>query len=91
MATKSRRYVDNQGRVVLPSHIREALNLPSGSEVSIDLVGNTEIRIRAKKDRCSVCGESIEGMDHVTIEANGEKHVCYKCNLAASQAFIRRM
>lgn len=91
MAIKSQRYVDNQGRVVLPSHIREALNMVSGSEVSIDLVGDAEIRIRPKKNRCSVCGDSIESRDHVTIEANGEKHVCYKCNLAASQAFIRRM
>ena len=56
MSTKSNRYVDNQGRVVLPSHIREALNLGPGCEVSIDLVGDAAIRIRAKEDRCCVCG-----------------------------------
>lgn len=91
MSTKSRRYVDNQGRVVLPSHIREAMNMVSGSEVSIDLVGETEIRIRPKRERCSVCGESIEGKEYVDVEANGVKHICHKCTLAASQAFIRRM
>lgn len=90
MSTKSNRYVDNQGRVVLPSHIREALNLGPGCEVSIDLVGDAAIRIRAKEDRCCVCGTSPDGAPCAEIEANGKKRICYKCAQAIARDMIRR-
>lgn len=81
MATKSTRILDPQGRINLPSHIREALNLAPGNRVEMRLEDDGTIRLSVKKDRCALCGESVEGKHHTKL---GSKFVCYKCaqNLA---------
>lgn len=90
MATKATRYVDNQGRVVLPSHIREALNLAPGNVVTVELDDDGTIRMRASQERCCVCGEGMEDKPCAEIEANGKKRVCYKCAQAIARDMIRR-
>lgn len=81
------RSIDGQGRIALPSHIREALNLAPGTEVSIDLVGDAAIQIRAKKDRCCFCGEPAE--DKYLIGPS-EKRICRSCALAIATAVQKK-
>ncbi|MBQ9168906.1 MAG: AbrB/MazE/SpoVT family DNA-binding domain-containing protein [Oscillospiraceae bacterium] len=80
MATKSTRYMDNQGRIIIPNHIRKALNLAPGNAVSVVLDNDGTIRIRATEERCCICGESVDGK-HFTQIATGanRKLVCYYC------------
>ena len=90
MATKSTRYLDNQGRVIIPSHIRKALNLGPNNVVSVELDDNNCIRIRATDERCSLCGESVSGKGHTTIKAGaGEKFICYNCAQAVARAMLK--
>ena len=91
MATKATRYVDNQGRIILPAHIRKALNLGSGNVVEMSLDDDGTLRITASKERCAVCGNSVEGKHRAQIEANGKKFVCYECAQAVAREMIRRM
>lgn len=92
MATKSVRRLDDLGRVVLPSNIRKALNLGPRSVVEVDLDDDNEtVRIRTTSERCSVCGEPIDGRPHAEVDANGKKLVCYRCAQAVAQDMIRRM
>lgn len=89
MATKSTRYVDDLGRIVLPAHIRKALNLGKGQCVEMELDDDGTIRIRAIKERCAVCGNAVEGKHHTEIEANGKKLICYSCGQAIARAMMR--
>ena len=92
MAIKSTRYIDPQGRIVLPNHIRKALNLGTGNVVQVELEDDGTIRIRAEKSRCSVCGHSVEDKVHAKIKVtNGMKHICYKCAHDIAQAMIKQM
>lgn len=91
MATKATRYVDNQGRIILPAFIRKHLNLGSGHVVDMTLEDDGSIRIKAAKERCSVCGNSVEDKPHSEISANGKKFVCYECAQAIARDMIRRM
>lgn len=88
MAVKSNRYVDPQGRVIIPSHIREALNLAPGNTVQIDLDDEGVIRIRPIKERCCVCGEAIDSKPHATVK---DKLVCYTCAQEVARDMIRRV
>lgn len=80
MALKTQRYLDAQGRIILPNHIRKALNLTAGKVVEIDMDTDGTVRIRATKERCALCGEGLEGVPHMTITVGtGTKHICTAC------------
>ncbi len=90
MATKSTRYVDNQGRVILPAHIRKALNLGPGKSIEVSLDDDGTIRIVAVRERCSICGESVEGKHHTKVTVGtGEKLFCYNCCQAIARAMMK--
>lgn len=83
MSTKSTRLVDNQGRVIIPNHIRKALNLTPGNLVEVELDDDNNIRIRATQERCAVCGKSVEGKHRAEITASkksDKKFICYECS-----------
>lgn len=83
MAKDSLRYVDHQGRIVLPSHIRNTLTLAPGSLVEVTLDDDGTIRIRPTKERCCICGEPVDGKNRAEINAGLEKKlVCFKCSQA---------
>lgn len=80
MTTKSTRYLDAQGRIILPSHIRKALNLVPGSAVDVDMEDAYTIRIRPADLRCALCGVRLTENEGRTITVwSGEKHVCGLC------------
>lgn len=83
MATKFTRYVDPQGRILIPSHIRDALNLNTGNNVELSLEDDGTLRIRAQEPRCSICGESVEDKRSAAITAGqSRKYICCNCALA---------
>lgn len=80
MAVKTQRYLDAQGRIILPNHIRKALNLTAGKVVEIDMDSDGSVRIRPTTERCALCGEGLEGVPHTTITVGtGTKHICAAC------------
>lgn len=80
MTTKSTRYLDAQGRIILPNHIRKALNLAPGSAVDVDMEDAYTIRIRPADLRCALCGVRLTENEGRTITVwSGEKHVCGLC------------
>ena len=87
MITKTTRYLDAQGRIILPPHIRRHLNLAAGNLVEVALDDDGTIRIRATEERCSICGESVEGEHHAEITIGSSKKLfCYNCALAIVKA-----
>lgn len=89
MATKSTRYVDNLGRVILPAHIRKALNLGVGRCIEVTLDDDNTIRIRAVEERCKVCGNAVEGKHHTEVDINGKKFICYECGQTIARAMMK--
>lgn len=73
--TKTTRYLDAQGRVILPLHIRKELNLTKGKVVEVSLEGDT-IMIRPTELRCALCGAPIVRQNRMTIH---DKPVCAVC------------
>lgn len=81
MKAKSIRRLDGQGRVILPSHIRKALNLTPDSEVTIDLTEDGKIVIFPTAEHCCICGEGVAGVQYtqkITV-GNETKYVCPAC------------
>ena len=81
MKAKSIRRLDGQGRVILPSHIRKALNLTPDSEVTIDLTEDGRIVIFPTSKHCCICGEGVAGVPNtqkITV-GNKTKYVCPAC------------
>ena len=76
MGVKSVRRLDGQGRVILPSHIRKALNLTKDSEVTINMTKDGAVMIRPSEERCCICGKNVEGVRHATM---GDKKICMSC------------
>ena len=74
MATKATRYVDAQGRIILPAHIRKALNLTEGHCVEIEIEDGS-IRIRPIEERCSICGKALADQ---FIDMR-DKKICPEC------------
>lgn len=72
---KTIRYLDQQGRVILPSHIRKALNLSQGTVLEITLNEDNTIRIKPTEERCVICG-SVSKEDYIKAH---DKIVCEKC------------
>ncbi len=81
MTTKATRLVDDQGRVLIPPHIRKSLNLAPGNTVEIDMDPGGTIKIRPVGERCCICGESVDGKHRAEIKAGPvKKHICYNCS-----------
>ena len=81
MANKSTRLVDPQGRVIIPGHIRKALNIAPGNTVEVELDDDNNIHVRLVQERCAVCGKSVEGKHRAEIKAGTTtKHICYECS-----------
>lgn len=82
MTNKTTRYVDAQGRVILPAHIRKALNLSEGHCLEIELDQDGCIRLRPTEERCCVCGKPVTDQPHIS---RGDRHICRECmNMCAS-------
>lgn len=80
MKTTSVRRIDRQGRVILPSHIRKALNLQTDSAVTVELTDRGILVTPAEK-RCCVCGCGLDGSEYTTIETwNGARMICGCCS-----------
>lgn len=82
MTNKTTRYVDAQGRIILPAHIRRALNLAEGHCIEIELEQDGSIRLRPTEERCCICGKPITGKPHID---HGDKHICRDCALMCAQ------
>ena len=78
---KEKRYLDAQGRVILPNHIRKALNLKKGSLVTVTLNDDGTINIKPEAKRCHICGANISDEDHsLKIGSSLDpKFVCNGC------------
>lgn len=76
MKAKSIRRLDGHGRVILPAHIRKALNLAQDSAVTIEMTEDGEIRIKPAEERCCICGGKV-GEDALPLSSG--KHVCHCC------------
>lgn len=81
MAVKVLRRVDDQGRIIIPSNIREMLNLSSGCVVEVDVTDEGEVKLIPATERCDVCGKSVKDKHHAEIKAGKEtKRICYDCS-----------
>ncbi len=86
------RFVDKQGRFVLPAYVRKHLNVGKGHTIELFLEDDNTVRIKAVPERCCVCCDSIGDMHHTTVEtANGDKFVCYKCAQNIARSMIAQM
>lgn len=77
MNTKSVRRLDAQGRVILPSHIRKAMNLTESSAVEITMNEDSSVTIRPAEERCCICGEKLT-KTRVVIGGT-DKKICKQC------------
>lgn len=90
MATRSTRYVDHQGRVILPAHIRKALNLGKGYTLEVSLDDDGSIRMKPVSERCCVCGDAVADKHHTQVKTeNGDKFVCYECAQNIARAMMK--
>lgn len=79
MTTSTNRYIDSQGRIIIPNHIRKALNLQPGNNVMVSLADDGTIRIRANTERCSVCGNDIDAEESTICLTKKGSRVCMFC------------
>lgn len=86
MTTKATRYMDEQGRIILPSHFRKALNLTAGSVLEVELEDNNTIRISPTSERCCICGGSIEEKSYA--ELSKDKKICYGCARKIAEVLV---
>ncbi len=78
-----KRRIDDQGRIIIPNHIRKDLNLGPGSLVEIGMDEDKTITVRATADNCCICGKSLEGKDTITIAKS--KTMCLECAEAVAK------
>ena len=92
MANKPTRIIDKWGRVMIPNHIREALDLAPGNRVDIRLHPDGTIHIRVEEARCAICGKAVEGKEHAELDkGSGRKHVCGDCIALLAREMINKM
>lgn len=90
MANKNTRFIDDQGRVILPAHIRKALNLSPGNVVEVALEDDDTIRIRPSTERCCICGNSIETNQFIKLtEGKDRKLICSECAQNVANALFK--
>lgn len=87
MATGKTTRMDAQGRIILPPHIRKELGLVPGSEVSINLEGET-IKVRLAEERCVLCGTKLgDGYAPLAVTVGDKtRKMCLSCCTAAGVA-----
>ena len=78
-----KRRIDDQGRIIIPNHIRKDLNLGPGSLVEVSMDGDNTITVRPTSDNCCICGKSLEGTE--TIQVTKQKTMCLACAEAVSK------
>ena len=78
-----KRRIDDQGRIIIPNHIRKDLNLVPGSLVEVSMDEEKTITIKATTDNCCICGKSLEGKD--TIKVTKTKTMCFECAEAVAK------
>lgn len=69
----AKRIIDAQGRVLIPAHIRKALNMTDGKFVEVTQNGNG-VMITPSEHRCDICGRIIG--NHKQYKS---KKVCIPC------------
>lgn len=74
---KEKRRLDDQGRIIIPNHMRKGLNLGPGSLVEVTMDEDNTIRIKPAVENCCICGKSLEGKD--TIIVTKDKSMCFEC------------
>ena len=84
---KNIRSIDPQGRIIMPVHIRKALNLNTGSVVEVDMEEDGTVCIRATENRCTFCGDTLEDKAHLTI--GKDKHICVACAEKVAKAMAK--
>ena len=91
MTTNYTRMLDGQGRVIIPPHFREILNLHGGSQVELELEADGTIRIRPAELRCCLCGEPVEETRYTEISKEpNRKAVCIGCSKKIIREMTRR-
>ena len=75
--------VDEQGRVLIPSQIRERIDLRPGDPVEISDIGDDTILVRRAIERCITCDKPLEGDNYVKIDTANK--LCPTCSRAALQ------
>lgn len=80
-----KRYMDDQGRVILPAHIRKKLNLNPGSVVEVELEDDT-ITIKPSAESCCICGRSIE---EKPLEISKDKKICFDCAQKVAEVMFK--
>ena len=84
------RYVDKQGRVVLPAHVRKHLNIGTGNVIELVLNPDKTVTIKAVPERCCVCGDAIGEKHHTEIQTdNGGKCICFGCAQTIAKAMMK--
>jgi AbrB family transcriptional regulator, transcriptional pleiotropic regulator of transition state genes len=76
-----RRKIDRLGRVVIPSPIRQQLDIAEGDELEVSVEGDRVVLARPS-DGCLFC----DGREH--LERYRSKQVCWSC-MAAIRALDR--
>lgn len=79
---RDNRYIDGQGRVLIPRHMLRELGLGPGAAVDLHLADDDTITVKAAKSRCAVCGAETD--DCITI-GDGKK-LCRTCSRKAVEA-----
>ena len=86
MKSKETRLLDAQGRVILPSHIRKALNLKTGSPVHVEMADDGTITISPAQARCAICGERADPGNRSEITVGpATRYVCHHCGEIIAQ------
>lgn len=92
MSNKPTRIIDGSWRILIPHHIREALNLAPGNCVDIQLEADGSIRIRVEEARCAICGKSVASEEHAELtKGTGRKYVCGECTAALCRDILGKM
>lgn len=78
--------VDKQGRVLIPSNIRNRLNIHPDSLVTVEAEKGC-ICIRPTQNSCALCGKSVEGKHHTKL--TDEKLICFVCAQSVARAMMK--
>lgn len=84
------RYVDKQGRFILPAPVRKHLDVGKGHTIELILEADNTVRIKAVPERCCVCGDALGEKHHTAVKTgNGDKCVCYDCAQNIARAMMK--
>ena len=77
---RTTRFLDAQGRIILPNHIRKSLGLEAGSAVDVCLEDDGTITIYPAESRCVICGEKGDESKVCEVKIGAyTKHICINC------------